>query len=379
MCRRACVCLASRSPPLIFHGGTRGLILTSRFCLPSLLPISMTMASSCLHTQLILRSLDQFIIGLTQRNSMLPKIGSAWMTSISNRPPIHLNWYCILTSFFFLIALFPSFMYSWFYISCHLQTRKFFIKVLVRNESILNFHTSDLEDNVYNLKRDGWLNSFTDAKNQTMRADGVPWRGPREKGPDFFNVLFSALTVKDDIIFDWQCGVGSFFNFLFLMSLFFLFHFICALFITHWFSFPNLFGFICSRKFHHFLPLPSTPHCCIRIWHWCLQVHPPTPSRARSGTLLSTLRPSTRISFRSSSSSKDGEAQFRFALCVSSFLSFNLFGFISSTICVSNFSHFLLCIALCAEFIMIAPSASLMRRCLQHHRDPLIYLLTLLI
>jgi hypothetical protein len=63
----------------------------------------------------------------------------------------------------------------------------------------------------YNFKRDSWLNSFTDLKNQSMRDDGVPWRGAREKRPEFFSIFFSALTDKNDIILDWQCGVGLFF------------------------------------------------------------------------------------------------------------------------------------------------------------------------
>ena len=83
----------------------------------------------------------------------------------------------------------------------------------------------------YNLKRDGWLNNFVDAKNQSMREDGVPWRGAREKRPDFFSILFSALTDKDDIILDWQCGVGMISDFLpisyflYCFFAFFLFHF----------------------------------------------------------------------------------------------------------------------------------------------------------
>ncbi len=97
-----------------------------------------------------------------------------------------------------------------------MQTRKFFIKVLVRNQSILNVRSSTSEDKGYSLKRDGWLTSFTDLNNQSMRDDGVPWRGAREKRPDFFNTLFAALTDKDDIIMDWQCGVG-----LYLMCSFF--------------------------------------------------------------------------------------------------------------------------------------------------------------
>jgi hypothetical protein len=95
------------------------------------------------------------------------------------------------------------------------QTRKFFIKVLVRNESLLNVRNPEFEDMGYNLKRDGWLNSFVDVHNQSMREEGMPWRGAREKGPDFFSILFSALTDKDDIVMDWQCGVG-----MFLISLF---------------------------------------------------------------------------------------------------------------------------------------------------------------
>ena len=80
----------------------------------------------------------------------------------------------------------------------------------MRNEFVLEVRTLDFEDMGYNLKRDGWLNSFTDAKNQSMKEDGVPWRGAREKRPEFFSILFSALTNKDDIIMDSQCGLGWF-------------------------------------------------------------------------------------------------------------------------------------------------------------------------
>ena len=75
----------------------------------------------------------------------------------------------------------------------------------------------------YNLKGDGWLINFTDVRNQFIRGDAVPWKGGREKRPEFFSILFSALMHKDDIILDWQCGVGSFF-FSCLCFLIFLFH-----------------------------------------------------------------------------------------------------------------------------------------------------------
>ena len=35
----------------------------------------------------------------------------------------------------------------------------------MRNESVLKVRTSEFEDMGYNLKRDGGLNSFADAKN----------------------------------------------------------------------------------------------------------------------------------------------------------------------------------------------------------------------
>ena len=73
----------------------------------------------------------------------------------------------------------------------------------------------------YNLKRDGCLNSFVDAKNQSIREDGVPRRGAREKGPNSFSILFSALTDKEDNVMDWQCGVGMVFILLILILILF--------------------------------------------------------------------------------------------------------------------------------------------------------------
>jgi hypothetical protein len=148
------------------------------------------------------------------------------------------------------------------YRSFFLQTRKFFIKVLVRNEFVLNVQTLDFKDMGYNLKRDGWLNSFIDVKNQFMRDDGMPWRGAREKRPEFFFIILSALMDKDDIILDWQCDVGSIFTSLFFIPLIFLcFNLFCIWLISHSFPYPHLFALSCSRRFHHCMQLHSTPYC----------------------------------------------------------------------------------------------------------------------
>jgi hypothetical protein len=104
--------------------------------------------------------------------------------------------------------------------------------VLVRNESVLNVRTSDLEDMGYNLKRDGWLNNFTNVKIQSMRDDRVPWRGARKIRPEFFSIIFFNLTDKDDIILDWQYGIGLFFTSLFFYVLIF---FVFGPFCIHFF------------------------------------------------------------------------------------------------------------------------------------------------
>lgn len=52
----------------------------------------------------------------------------------------------------------------------------------------------------------------------SMKDMKVPWRGPREKSVGFMTTLIEILTVKDNIVMDWQCGTGWFlplFNFWF--------------------------------------------------------------------------------------------------------------------------------------------------------------------
>ena len=77
MCLRIYVCRSSRPHLRMFHSGTIDLPRTLRFVLPLQLLTSMTMGSLSWHTPPILRSLDQFTIGLTGRTSTLPKTGLA--------------------------------------------------------------------------------------------------------------------------------------------------------------------------------------------------------------------------------------------------------------------------------------------------------------
>ena len=66
-----------------------------------------------------------------------------------------------------------------------------------------------MQEYSYNLQRDGWLNSFIYEKSQAMRKDGVPWTGSRKKHHVFFSILIITLANKNDVIMDWQCGVGT--------------------------------------------------------------------------------------------------------------------------------------------------------------------------
>jgi hypothetical protein len=127
----------------------------------------------------------------------------------------------------------------------------------------------------YNLKRDGWLNSFVDVQNQAVRENGVPWRGAREKRPEFFSILFFALSDKDDIVMDWQCGLGMFLMSLFFILVFFLVSFFSTCLIFHLFRFPHFCAIGCTRRFRDCVPLHSTPYCGFGVGHRHLQVRPP--------------------------------------------------------------------------------------------------------
>ena len=99
----------------------------------------------------------------------------------------------------------------------------------------------------YNLQRDGWLNVFTDEKSQAMRNNGIPWRGAREKHHVFFSILLSILTDKNDVIIEYQCGVGTIF---FQHHLYFEFSVIFVSLVS------ILFTSLCFRWFDCSMSLP---------------------------------------------------------------------------------------------------------------------------
>ena len=104
---------------------------------------------------------------------------------------------CLLHPFpilpYFFLLCFPNSVVHFL-----VQTRKFFIKVLVCNQSVLVVRSSELQG--YNLKRNGWLNSFVDANNESMRDDGMPWRGAVRKAsissPSFSLPLRTRTTLS---------------------------------------------------------------------------------------------------------------------------------------------------------------------------------------
>lgn len=141
--------------------------------------------------------------------------------------------------------------------------------MLVRVNSVLKVWSIAFDKMGYNLQKDGWLNSFTDEKNQALSEDGVPWRGAREKRHEFYSILFSALTDKDDIVMDWQCGLGLFSTFLFLI--FYYFISLCYTFLQ--------FGSKCFRWFHYCVSCTSAPYCSSRGRFGHFQRIPPPHAR----------------------------------------------------------------------------------------------------
>ena len=152
--------------------------------------------------------LGLFSIGLTLTTFTWPEIGSGWLIWTFRTPWSHLDGKQFLSSNPHLYCFsfhFFSLMKSYSF----LQTRKFSFKVLVRVNSVLKVRLEAAKKYGYHLQRDGWLNTFTDEKCQAMRSDGVPWRGTRKKHHVFFSIIFATLTNKNNIIMDWQCGVGK--------------------------------------------------------------------------------------------------------------------------------------------------------------------------
>ncbi len=243
-----------------------------------------------------------------------------------------------------------------------MQTRKFFIKVLVRNQSCLNVRTSISEDKGYSLKRDGWITSFTDLNNQSMRDDGVPWRGAREKRPDFFNTLFAALTDKDDIIFDWQCGVGLSLMSPFFSSLSFVFVTFPFRFVSLTFSPSLLLGgsiVACRSLQRHIVALESD----IDVFKSILlplrgsdHEHTSQPSAPQRGSVFAP--PPKKMARRNFDLLCEYVCYY---LSTCSFLFHCLLEFRTSP-------HLFLVITLCAEFRRIVLSAFLSRTCLHRHR-----------
>ena len=144
-----------------------------------------------------------------------------------------------------------------------MQTRKFFIKVLVRNESFFNVRTSKFEDMGYNLKKNGWLNNFVDAKKQSMREDGVLVKNaqfllhhflcPYGQRRNYYGLAMWRSYVLHLFV--------SHFHFFFLVSLFST----CFIFLS--FPYPHLCTIGCTNRFRHCMPLHSKTYCSFGVRH----------------------------------------------------------------------------------------------------------------
>ena len=144
-----------------------------------------------------------------------------------------------------------------------------------------------------------------------------------------FSPLFS-LPSRTRTILSWISNeVLVYSSSLWISSLCFsTFHFF--LYLLH-FTFISLFSpfcFLIFWGFRHCLPLHSTPYCGAWVGHQHLQVSPPPYAWAWAWAHFPTSCPTTGVHF-CSSPPEEGEAEFWFAVCVSSMLASNLFVYIS--------------------------------------------------
>jgi hypothetical protein len=90
------------------------------------------------------------------------------------------------------------------------QTQRFGAYLLVKKESSkFTFSTSSsMKDIGVDVASDEWLQNFTTRVDQAM--NGLkPWRGPREKSPDFWQMLIEASTLPGDIVLDCTAMTGK--------------------------------------------------------------------------------------------------------------------------------------------------------------------------
>lgn len=95
------------------------------------------------------------------------------------------------------------------------QCTRFWVQLFVRSGNVQSkFSIAE------NFEHHDYFYNFVSSDSQLMHGS-VPWRGPREKNPEFMKSFIEALSKVGDIIFEWNASTGYFL----LLTIFFCYNF----------------------------------------------------------------------------------------------------------------------------------------------------------
>ena len=84
------------------------------------------------------------------------------------------------------------------------QCTRFWVQLFVRSGNVQSqFSIAE------NFEHHDYFYNFVSSDSQLMHGS-VPWRGPREKNPEFMKSFIEALSKVGDIIFEWNASTGYF-------------------------------------------------------------------------------------------------------------------------------------------------------------------------
>ena len=97
-----------------------------------------------------------------------------------------------------------------------LQNRLFCIRVYLHSSKAPTSFKLNVNDELkiigMSMEESNVLFNYTSFKTQSTKS-GVPWRGPHEKDPAFFQMVIKALTKPGHLVLDPFASIGKFFLF----------------------------------------------------------------------------------------------------------------------------------------------------------------------
>jgi hypothetical protein len=103
-------------------------------------------------------------------------------------------------NYFSIFLFIPSILVNIFLWQC----TRFWVQLFVRSGNVQSKFTI-----AENFEHHDYFYNFVSFASQLMHGS-VPWRGPREKNPEFMKSFIENLSKVGDIIFEWNASTGYF-------------------------------------------------------------------------------------------------------------------------------------------------------------------------